>query len=132
MMMTIAARDVSSRWLLIGSLGMNLFLVGMIGALATRSYFVTPRPTAAERPHTAAARIDRLAGKLGPADAEKLRTAFRTREAEAERARKALVRAVERLKTALRTQPFDKQQLRAAIAEVRTVRTVYEQEMQEI
>jgi len=70
--------------------------------------------------------------KLGPADAEKLRTAFRTREAEAERARKALVRAVERLKTALRTQPFDKQQLRAAIAEVRTVRTVYEQEMQEI
>ena len=47
-------------------------------------------------------------------------------------ARDALNRAFERIQGALRAEPFDPAQLRAALAEVRTARPVYEQVMQEI
>ena len=47
-------------------------------------------------------------------------------------AREGLNRAFERIQAALRAQPFDAAQLRAALAEVRAARPVYEQAMQEI
>ena len=132
MTMTMTMPDRSSRWLLVGSLALNLFFVGTIGALAVRHY-VLPAPQATtERPRTAAARIERLAAPLPAADAEKLRAAFRAREAAAEGARDTLNRAFERMQAALRSQPFDPAQLRAALADVRTARPVYEQVMQEI
>lgn len=132
MTMTMAMPDRSSRWLLLGSLALNLFFVGTIGALALRHYVMSAQPGAIERPRTAAARIERLAAPLPAADADKLRAAFRTREAAAEGARDALNRGFEHLQAALRTQPFDAAELRAALAEVRTARPVYEQVMQEI
>ena len=131
-MMTLAVQDRSSRWLLVGSLALNLFFIGTIGALAVRHYVVAPQPAATERPRTAAGRIERLAAPLPAADADKLRAAFRTREAAAEGAREALNRAFERIQSALRAQPFDAAQLRTALAEVRTARPAYEQVMQEI
>ena len=132
MTMTMTMPDRSSRWLLIGSLALNLFFIGTIGALALRHYVVPAQQAATERPRTAAARIERLAAPLPAADAEKLRAAFRAREAAAESAREALNRAFERMQAALRAQPFDAAQLRAAMAEVRAARPVYEQVMQEI
>jgi uncharacterized membrane protein len=132
MTMTMTMPDRSSRWLFVGSLALNLFFVGTIGALAVRHYVMPVPPATTERPRTAAARIDRLAAPLPAADAEKLRTAFRAREAAAEGARDTLNRAFERVQTVLRTQPFDPAQLRAALADVRTARPAYEQVMQEI
>ncbi len=76
-MLTMDMPERSSRWLLIGSLALNLFFIGTIGALAVRHMFAPAQPTATERPRTAAARIERLAAPLPPADAEKLRAAFR-------------------------------------------------------
>jgi uncharacterized membrane protein len=131
-MMSIAIQDRSSRWLLIGSLALNLFFIGTIGSLAVRHYVMAAQPAATERPRTAAARIERLAAPLPPADAEKLRATFRPRAAEAEEARAALNRAFERIQAALRKEPFDPAQLRAALAEVRTTRPAYELVMQEI
>ena len=132
MTMAMTMPDRSSRWLLIGSLALNLFFLGTIGALALRHY-VMPAPQATtERPRTAAARIERLAAPLRSADAEKLRSAFRDREAAAEGARDTLNRAFERMQAALRAQPFDPAQLRAALSDVRTARPLYEQVMQEI
>ena len=90
------------------------------------------QPAATDRPRTAAARIERLAAPLPAADGEKLRTAFRARETAAENARGALNAALEHLQAALRMQPFDPAQLRAALAEIRTARPVYEQVMGEI
>ena len=130
--MSIALQDRSSRWLLIGSLALNLFFIGTIGSLAVRHYVMSAQPAATERPRTAAARIERLAAPLPPADAEKLRATFRPRAAESEEARAALNRAFERIQAALRKEPFDPAQLRAALAEVRTTRTAYELVMQEI
>jgi uncharacterized membrane protein len=132
MTMTMAMPDRSSRWLLIGSLALNLFFVGTIGALALRHFVAPPRQTETERPRTAAARLERLAAPLPAADAEKLRTAFRARAAEAESTRDALNRAYERVQAALRAQPFDAAQLRAAMAEARAARPLYELVMQDI
>jgi len=132
MTMTMEFQDRSTRVLLIGSLALNLFFIGTIGALAARHYLAPPQPAAVERPRTAAARIERLAAPLPAADAEKLRAAFRARESAAEGARDALNRAFDRIQTTLRAEPFDAAQLRAAFGEARAARPVYEQAMQEI
>jgi uncharacterized membrane protein len=132
MTMTMAVPDRSSRWLLIGSLALNLFFVGTVGALALRHIMAPARQAETERPRTAAARLERLAAPLPAADAETLRTAFRARAAEAESARDALNRAYERVQAVLRAQPFDPAQLRAAMADARAARPLYEVVMQDI
>jgi uncharacterized membrane protein len=132
MTMTMTMPDRSSRWLLIGSLALNLFFIGTLASLAARHYVMHPQPTVTERPRTAAARIERLAAPLPAADAEKLRAAFRAREAAAEGARDALNKAYERAQGALRAEPFDPASLRTALAEVRAMRPAYDQLMQEI
>lgn len=132
MTMTMTMPDRSSRWLLIGSLALNLFFVGTIVTLAVRHSFAPVQPAATERPRTAAGRIERLAAPLPAADAEKLRAAFRAREGAAEAARDELNRAYERVQAALRAQPFDAGQLRSALTGARSARPAYEQIMQEI
>jgi uncharacterized membrane protein len=132
MTMTMTMPDRSSRWLLIGSLALNVFFICTLGSLALRNYVMPGQQTTAERPRTAAARIERLAAPLPAADAEKLRVSFRTQAAAAEGARDALNRALEHLQGALRTQPFDPAQLRTALTEIRTARPVYEQVMADI
>ena len=132
MTMTMELQDRSARWWLIGSLALNLLFIGTIGALAVRHALAPPQPVATERPRTAAARIERLAAPLPAADAEKLRAAFRAREAAAEGGREGLNRAFERIQAAMRAEPFDAAQLRAAFGEARAARPLYEQTMQEI
>ena len=132
MTMTMTMPDRSSRWLLVGSLALNLFFIGTLVSLAARHYVMPSQPAATERPRTAAARIERLAAPLPAADAEKLRTAFRARETAAEGARDALNKAYERAQAALRAEPFDPASLRAALAEARAARPAYDQIMQDI
>jgi uncharacterized membrane protein len=129
---TFAVPDRASRLLLIVSLALNLFFIGTIGALALRHYVTPAQPATTERTRTAAARIERLAAPLPPADAEKLRMAFRAQAAAAEGTRDALNRALEHLQRALRMQPFDPADVRAALLEIRTARPVYEQVMADI
>jgi len=132
MTMTMTMPDRSSRWLLVGSLALNLFFIGTIGALALRHLVMPAQPAVTERPRTAAARIERLAAPLPAADAEKLRAAFHAHEAAAEQGRDGLNRALAHLQEALRIQPFDPAQLRAALTEIRAARPPYEQVMAEI
>ena len=132
MTMTLAMPDRSSRWLLIGSLALNLFFIGTIVSLAARHYVMPSQPAATERPRSAAARIERLAAPLPAADAEKLRIAFRARASAAEGARDALNKAYERAQSVLRADPLDTAALRAALAEARAKRPAYDQIMQEI
>jgi len=132
MTMTMDVQDRSSRFLLIGSLALNLFFIGTIGALAARHYMTSALPAAVERPRTAAARIERLAAPLPAADAEKLRAAFRARASAAEGARDALNGTFEHVQAALRTEPFDPARLSAAFKEARAARPAYELAMQEI
>lgn len=131
-MITLDSRDRASRFLLIGSLALNLFFVGTAGALTARHYMMPSEPAPVERVHTAAARIERLAAPLPAADAEKLRAAFRERQAAAEGARDALNAAFKRVQAALRAEPFDPAQLSAAFSAVHAVRPAYELAMQQI
>lgn len=132
MTMTLTMPDRSSRWLLIGSLALNLFFIGTIVSLAARHYVIPSQPAATERPRTAAARIERLAAPLPAADAEKLRAAFRARASAAEAARDALNKAYERAQGVLKAEPFDAAGLRAALADARAARPAYDQAMQDI
>jgi uncharacterized membrane protein len=132
MTMTMTMLDRPSRWLLVGSLALNLFFIGTLASLAARHYMMPGQPAATERPRTAAARIERLAAPLPAADAGKLRAAFRARETAAEAARDSLNKAYERAQAALRAEPFDPAALRAALAEARAVRPAYDQIMQDI
>jgi len=54
-MLTMDMPERSSRWLLIGSLALNLFFIGTIGALAVRHSFAPAQPAAPDRPRTASA-----------------------------------------------------------------------------
>jgi uncharacterized membrane protein len=131
-MMTMDVQDRSGRLLLVGSLALNLFFVGTIGALAARHYLGSAPRAAVERPRTAAARIERLAAPLPPADAEKLRAAFRAREGAAEAARDGLNAAFERVQAALRADPFETARLSAAFRDARAARPAYELAMQQV
>ena len=131
-MITLDSQDRASRFLLIGSLALNLFFVGTAGALTARHYMTSPEPAPVEHTRTAAGRIERLAAPLPAADAEQLRAAFRAREATVEGARDSLNAAFERVSSALRAEPFDPAQLGAAFGAVRAVRPAYEIAMQQI
>jgi uncharacterized membrane protein len=119
------------RWALLTSLAVNLFFIGSVGALVLRSYLAGP-PLSAERPHTAEARIDRLAATLPAADADKLRAQFATESSSAEAARETYDRALEQVKSSLRAEPFDASALRAAMANARSARLALDQVLQDI
>lgn len=116
----------TSRWLVLGSLALNLFFVGVAGALVARSYFSAPvLVTVPDR--SVASRIDRLAATLPPADGEKLRAEFRLRAATVEPARDAYRRAQDAAREILRTEPFDVGALRAAMVQTRAARQVLDE-----
>jgi uncharacterized membrane protein len=66
-------RAGGSRWLLLGSLALNLFFVGVAAAMAIRA----PAPPSRWDPDVFV-RVERLATTLPPADADLLRGAIRT------------------------------------------------------
>jgi uncharacterized membrane protein len=116
----------TSRWLVLISLALNLFFVGVAGALVARNYLSTPVLVAVPD-RSVASRIDRLAATLPPADAEKLRAEFRARLATVEPAREAYRRAQDTTRDILRTEPFDIGALRAAMAQARAARLVLDE-----
>jgi len=116
----------TSRWLVLVSLALNLFFVGAAGALVARNYFSAPSPNAPVD-RSVAARVDRLAATLPPADGEKLREEFRARSATVEPARDAYRRAQDAAREILRIEPFDVGALRAAMAQTRAARQVLDE-----
>src|SRR5580658_5433101 len=61
------------RWLLLGSLALNLLFVGAAGAVAIRYSGPVPLTTIAHIDHTLIGRLDRVTTSLPDADAEILR-----------------------------------------------------------
>ena len=86
MTMTMTMPDRPSRWLLVGSLALNLFFIGTIASLAARTYVMPSQPAATERPllRSVAARADAtvlLPAAIGPLTTNSLliQSAFRAR-----------------------------------------------------
>ena len=115
------------RWLLVGSLALNLFFVGAAGAVAFRYSSPVPLTTVARIDHSLTGRLDRIATSLPPADAELLRTQLRDEAVKVAAAQADLRLSQEDVRKSLRAQPFDAEAMRTAMAENRAARENFDQ-----
>jgi len=114
----------SSRWLLLGSLALNLFFVGIALAMIIRA----PAPSYWDP--NVLVRIERLAATLPPADAGILRNQIDANRAAIEDAQTKYHSARQHIHEVLRREPFDVEAMRAATAQTRTSRLNFDQTVQ--
>jgi uncharacterized membrane protein len=114
----------SSRWLLLGSLALNLFFVGAALAMAIRA----PAPSYWDP--NVFVRVERLAATLPPADAEILRNQISANHAAIDKAQTNHHSARQHIHEVLRQEPFDVEAMRAATAQARTARLNFDQTIQ--
>jgi uncharacterized membrane protein len=122
--LTMRTRN-GSRWLLLGSLALNLFFIGIAVAMALRG----PPPPPRWSPDVFV-RIDRLADALPPADGKTLRGAFADHHAAIETAQNSYHAARAAIHQTLREDPFKVEDLRAAMAKTRSARQDFDQVIQ--
>ena len=114
----------SSRWLLLVSLALNLFFVGVVVAIAIRA----PAPSTWDR--NVFVRVERLAATLPPADGEIVRRQMQSHHDAIEQAQSKYQAAREEIRETLRQDPFKVEDMRAAMAKTRAARQAYDQIIQ--
>lgn len=114
-----------SRWLLLGSLALNLFFVGVAVAMAIRG----PAPPQRWNSNVFV-RVERIAGTLPPADATLLRNAIAAHHDAIDAAQNSYHAARDEIHETLRQNPFKVADLRAAMAQTRTARQEFDQVIQ--
>ena len=121
----------ASRWLLFGSLALNLFFIGIGGALLVQNSGLGPAaPAAIDR--SVAGRIDRLASALPAEDGNRLRAAYAAHREDIDGARAAYQRAQDTTRGTLRVQPFDGTALRSAMAQMREAKLGFDRKLQDL
>jgi uncharacterized membrane protein len=118
---------VRMRWLLLGSLALNLFFVGAAGAVAFRYTSPVPLATVARIDHSLPSRFDRIATSLPPADAAVMRAQLHDDAEKVATAQADLRLSQEDVRKSLRTEPFDSDAVRTAMAENRAARDNFDQ-----
>jgi len=121
----------ASRWLVLASLALNLFLVGAGGTLLARHYLASPA-TPAPIDRSVSARMERLAATLPAHDAEILRAEYRAKATTVDGARQTYRNAQEEVRRILRTEPFQGDAMRAAMTQQRAARQVFDQLLQDV
>ena len=114
----------SSRWLLLGSLALNLFFVGVALAVAVRA----PAPPAWDR--NVFVRVERIAATLPPVDADLLRGQIQANRQLIEDSQTQYRSAQDQIRATLRHEPFDVEAMRAAMAKTRSARQAFDQVIQ--
>jgi uncharacterized membrane protein len=114
----------SSRWLLLGSLALNLFFVGVAVAMAIRA----PAPPAWDR--NVFVRVEHIADTLPPADADLLRGQINANRQLIDEAQTKYHSAQDAIHEALRHEPFDVNAMRGAMAQTRAARQTFDQVIQ--
>src|ERR1700741_1933472 len=114
----------SSRWLLLGSLALNLFFVGVAIAMAVRA----PAPSYWDR--NVFVRVERLAATLPPADPDILRGEINANRSAITDSQIAYHKAQDSIHEVLRQEPFDVETMRAAMAKTRAARQAFDQNVQ--
>src|SRR5262249_49721223 len=114
----------SPRWLLLGSLALHPFFVGVALAI-----FV-PAPAPSYWDPNVFVRVERLAATLPAADAEILRNQISTNHAVIDQAQTNYHSARQHIHEVLRQEPFDVEAMRAATAQTRTARLNFDQTIQ--
>jgi uncharacterized membrane protein len=122
--MPTMARATGSRWLLLGSLALNLFFVGVAVAMAIRA----PEPPRWDP--NVFVRVERLATALPAADAALLRTAMQTNHNAIAAAQASYQTARDEIRAALREDPFQANVMRAAMVKTRAARQNFDQVIQ--
>jgi uncharacterized membrane protein len=115
-----------ARWLLLGSLALNLLFVGAAGAVAFRYSGSVPLTTVARLNRGAADRLDQLAATLPPADAQIMRAELQADAEDIAAARADVRLSQEDLRNSLRADPFDAEAMRAAMAQDRAAHEKFE------
>jgi len=114
----------SSRRLLLGSLALNLFFVGVAVAMAIRA----PAPPAWDR--NVFVRVEHIADTLPPADADLLRGQINANRQLIDEAQTKYHSAQDAIHEALRREPFDVDAMRGAMAQTRAARQAFDQVIQ--
>lgn len=112
------------RWLLVASLALNLFFVGIAGAMGVRYLLDT---TQAVDQRNDLSKIERIAARLPAADGDLLRAEYARQRNAVEAARNAIHAKQDKIRAALRTEPFDAAAMRTAQAESRAARESFYQ-----
>jgi uncharacterized membrane protein len=114
----------SSRWLLLGSLALNLFFVGVALAIVVRA------PAAPTWDRNVFVRVERIADTLPPADADLLRGQISANRQLIEDSQTTYRTAQDQIRATLRHEPFDVEAMRAAMAKTRAARQSFDQVIQ--
>jgi len=114
---TATADDRGGRRLVLWSLGLNLFFIGLVAALFLRLSIAPPAPAPIDR--SANGRIERIAATLPAADAEIIRAEYRAKAAPVDAAREEFERDVDAIRQTFRAEPYDGEATRAAMAAAR-------------
>jgi len=121
-----AVRRGSSRWLLLGSLALNLFFVGIAVAMAVRA----PAPPTWDR--DVFVRVDHVAATLPAPDADLLRGEINANKAALKAAQSEYFAAREQIHDVLRSDDFKVEDMRAAMVKTRAARQNFDQILQGI
>lgn len=116
----------SSRWLLLGSLALNLFFVGIAVAMAVRA----PAPPSWDR--DVFVRVERIAASLPAPDADLLRGQIKANRDGIENAQSKYRAAQDTIRAMLRQEPFDAAAVQAAMAKARAARQDFDQSIQAV
>ena len=119
-----AATRGSSRWLLLGSLALNLFFVGVAVAMVIRA------PAAPAWDRNVFVRVEHIADTLPPADADLLRGQIKANRQLIDDTQRQYHSAQDQIHETLRHEPFDGEAMRAAMAKTRAARQAFDQVIQ--
>ncbi len=111
------AEDRTSRRIVLWSLALNLFFIGLVAALVVRLSIAPPATAPIDR--SANGRIERIAAILPAADAEVIRAEYRAKAAPVDAARDDFERSVDAIRETFRAEPYDIEATRVAMAEAR-------------
>ena len=129
---TMFGEERTARWILLGSLALNLFLVGAGGAFLARHYFAERAGAATPLDHSVGARIERIAASLPGPDADILRREYRANAVAVDASRDAYRKARDDVRQTLRVDPFDAGAMRAAMISTRAARQNFDQLLQDV
>jgi uncharacterized membrane protein len=115
------------RWLLLGSLALNLFFVGAAGAVAFRYSSPVPLATIARIDHGLASRLDRIAASLPGNDAQLMRAQLVADAEKVATAQADLRLSQDDVRKSLRAEPFDPNAMRNAMAANHAARENFDQ-----
>jgi len=115
----------STRWLLLGSLALNLFFIGVAIAMLIRG--PEPAPT---WDRNVFVRVERIAATLPAADGDVLRGSINNIRPALEAAQTEYRTSQDSIREAVRQEPFSVDAMRAAMTRTRTARQNFDQILQ--